>query len=118
MKVFLKWLFAIIMMIAGINHFINPAFYQGFIPHWMPLILVNYTVGAIEFATGLGLLLPKYNKKAATLLLLMMIFFLPFHVVDVFREHPGAGSHLLANIRLIIQFLLIWWAWFLTKRNI
>ncbi len=32
MKVFLKWVFALIMMIAGINHFINPAFYQGFIP--------------------------------------------------------------------------------------
>ncbi|MHA4895829.1 DoxX family protein [Pedobacter sp. PWIIR3] len=117
MKVFLKWAFAFIMMLAGINHFINPAFYQAFIPDWMPLLLVNYVIGFVEFVIGLGLLLPKFNSKAATLLFLLMIFFLPFHVIDAFREHPAIGSHLLAYIRLPIQFLLIWWAWFLTRRN-
>lgn len=113
MKLFLLWTFALLMMATGLNHILYPRFYKTFIPSWLPLLVVNYTVGAIEFLIGLGLLFPQSRHTCALALLLMMLFFLPFHLLDVFKENPAIGSKLLAYIRLPLQFILIWWAWYL-----
>jgi uncharacterized membrane protein len=53
------------------------------------------------------------RHKSALAMLLLMVFFLPFHLLDVFKEKPAIGSKLLAYIRLPLQFVLIWWAWYL-----
>lgn len=113
MKLLLLWTFAILMMAAGLNHIIFPKFYRTFIPRWLPLIAVNYIVGVIEFVIGLGLLFPESRHISALTLLMMMVFFLPFHVLDVFKKKPAIGSKRMAYIRLPLQFILIWWAWYL-----
>jgi uncharacterized membrane protein len=115
MKLILLWTFAILMMVAGINHIIQPHFYKTFIPRWMPLLTVNYIVGFIEFAIGITLLFPALRPVSALALLILMIAFLPFHLMDVFKERPAIGSRALAYIRLPVQFLLIWWAWYLFR---
>jgi uncharacterized membrane protein len=112
-KLLLLWTFAILMMAAGLNHIIFPKFYRTFIPNWLPLFTVNYAVGIIEFLIGLGLFFPQYRHGCALALLIMMLSFLPFHLLDVFKENPAIGSKLLAYIRLPLQFVLIWWAWYL-----
>lgn len=114
---YLSWLFGTFMLGAGINHLVRPAFYNPFIPNWMPALAVNYIVGLLEASIGLGLLFPKSRRAAAIANLLLMLFFLPFHLADVFKSHPAIGSHLLAYIRLPIQFLLIYWAWFITPKT-
>lgn len=116
-KLYLTWLFGIFMLGAGINHLVKPAFYNPFIPDWMPSLAVNYIVGLLEASIGLGLLLPKLRRPAAIANLILMLFFLPFHLADVFKSHPAIGSHLLAYIRLPIQFLLIYWAWVITPKT-
>lgn len=113
MKLLLLWTYALLMMAAGLNHIVYPKFYKTFIPGWLPLYTVNYTVGIIEFVIGLGLLFPQYRHTCALALFILMLFFLPFHVLDVFKENPAIGSKLLAYIRLPLQFALIWWAWYL-----
>lgn len=118
MKLLLLWTFGLIMMAAGVNHILQPYFYKTFIPKWMPILTVNYVVGIIEFAIGLALFFPGLRHHAALALLLMMIAFLPFHAVDVFKEQPAIGSKILAYIRLPLQFVLIWWAWYLFKLEI
>jgi len=101
------------MMAAGLNHIIFPRFYKTFIPKWLPLLTVNYVFGLLEFFIGLTLFFPKYRTESALVLLILMIFFLPFHLLDVFKEKPAIGSKLMAYIRLPLQFVLIWWAWYL-----
>lgn len=112
-RIILTWIFGLLMILAGINHFLKPAMYAPFIPDWLPLIAVNYFTGIVEAAIGAGLLFSISRRIAAIFLVLLMVFFLPFHFVDVLRTHPAIGSHLLAWIRLPLQFVLIYWAWFL-----
>ena len=53
---------------------------------------------------------------AALAIFVMLIFFLPLHIRDVFQENPAIGSKTLAYVRLLFQFVLIYWA-FVVKRN-
>lgn len=115
-KLVFTWLFALILIAAGINHFFRPAIYAAFIPGWLPMIGVNYFTGVVETAIGIGLLIPAARRAAAILTVLLMIFFLPFHLLDAFRTHPAIGSKLLAWIRLPLQFVLIYWAWFIVPK--
>lgn len=113
LKLTLTFLFGAIMMLTGINHFLKPALYAPFIPDWLPLLVVNYLIGALEAGIGVALFFTVSRRIAGILLVLLMVFFLPFHLVDAFRSHPAIGSHLLAWIRLPLQFVLIYWAWFI-----
>jgi uncharacterized membrane protein len=106
------WVFGILLITAGINHFIRPAFYAGFIPDWLPLLTVNYVTGIIEVALGIGMIIPRSRRSAGIGTLLLMVFFLPLHLLDALRENPVIGSRLFAWIRLGLQFILIYWAWF------
>lgn len=107
--------FAAILILAGVNHFTNPQMYSFFVPDWMPLLLTNIFIGVIEVALGVGLLFKRYRKIAAFGVFILMFLFLPLHFVDVFKEHPAIGSKTVAIIRLPIQFLLIWCAWYIYK---
>ena len=112
----LTLLFSLLMILAGINHFVKPLIYAPFIPQWLPLIAVNYFTGGVEITIGAGLIFKLSRRVASILLVFLMVFFLPFHLTDVFRTHPAIGSHLLAWIRLPLQFVLIYWAWFIVPR--
>ncbi|MBB6502835.1 MauE/DoxX family redox-associated membrane protein [Pedobacter cryoconitis] len=116
LKLIFTWIFALFLVVAGINHLIKPALYAPFIPDWLPLLAVNYLTGIIEAGLGIALLFPKTRRNAAIGIILLMVFFLPFHLIDVFRTHPAIGSRTLAFIRLPFQFVLIYWAWFILPR--
>ena len=109
----LTLLFGMIMILAGIMHFIKPHAYDNFIPDFMPKLLVNYGTGIIEILIGISTLTKRFRKLATLALLLLMIAFLPLHTIDLFKVQPAIGSHLLAIIRFPIQFILIVWAWFI-----
>jgi uncharacterized membrane protein len=111
----LIFIFGAFIMIGGINHFIKPEMYYPFIPDFLPKIMVNYVSGIIEITLGIGLFLPKYRKVAALGILILMIAFLPLHFLDIFKENPAIGSKNLAYIRLPLQFVLIYWSWWVKK---
>ena len=115
-KIVLRWIFTVILVTAGINHVIHPALYSPFIPGFLPLNATNYFTALVEIGLGLGLIFPATKRLAAIGTTLLMIFFLPFHTVDAFREHPAIGSHLVAWIRLAIQFAMIYGAWLLVPK--
>jgi uncharacterized membrane protein len=110
---FLTLLFGSIMILAGCMHFIKPHVYDNFIPDFMPKVLVNYITGIVEIFIGIGTVTKKFRKQATLALVLLMIAFLPLHTIDLFKEQPAIGSHLIAVIRFPIQFILIGWAWFI-----
>jgi uncharacterized membrane protein len=110
-------LFGSIMILAGIMHFIKPHVYDAFIPDFMPKVLVNYATGTIEILIGIGTLTKRFRKSATLALFILMIAFLPLHSLDLFKEQPAIGSHLIAMIRFPIQFILIAWAWFIHVKS-
>ena len=53
-------LISLLYIIAGVNHFLNPAFYLEIMPNYIPVPLIMiYFSGVIEIILGLSL----YNKK-------------------------------------------------------
>ena len=111
----LRNILAVLMILAGIQHFRDPAMYGPIIPDGIPKDLVTYLSGVVELLLGVGLFLQRYRRLASFGVLILMIAFLPLHVADVFRDAPAMGSKLLAYIRLPLQFMLIGWAWLVYK---
>jgi len=115
MKLVVLSLFAIILTGGGINHILNPRFYNRFIPAGLPKLMINYLSGIVEIVLGIGVMFAETRYWSALGILILMIAFLPLHVIDLFRTKPAIGSRTLAIIRLPVQFLLIWGAWWLTQ---
>ena len=116
-KIFLKWLFGIVFVLAGINHFLNPDFYLKIMPPYLPwhLFLV-YLSGVFEIILGALLLIPKFSRLAAWGLIALLIAVFPANIymamnTELFPEL----NPLLIWVRLPIQFLLIVWAFWFTK---
>lgn len=115
-KLILTFIFGAIMIFAGVNHFIKPEMYAPFIPNFLPNLFTNYLFGVLEIVCGVGVFIPPFRSWATLGILLMMLVFLPLHIWDVFREKPAIGKHEVALIRLPIQFVLIAWAWFISRK--
>ncbi len=116
LKLILTILFALLMILGGINHFVKPEMYLPFIPASLPGLTIIYLSGAVEILLGAGALIPKARSMSTLGILFLMIAFLPLHAVDVFKDSPAIGSHQLALVRLPLQFVLIGWAWFISKK--
>jgi uncharacterized membrane protein len=116
-KLILTLLFGAFMIFSGINHFLKPDMYLPFIPDFLPKVFIIYLSGVVEIVLGLGVFIPHFRHLSALGILLLMLLFLPLHIVDVFRDNPAIGSHSIALIRLPIQFVLILWAWFISRKQ-
>lgn len=89
--------------------------YGPIIPDALSKDLITYLSGAVELLLGVGLFIRSLRPLAGLGVLILMIVFLPLHLWDVFRDEPAMGSKLLASIRLMLQFVLIGWAWLVYK---
>ncbi len=115
LKIILRYLFAVLMILAGVNHFLKPTGYLPFVPDFLPQMAIVYLSGIVEIAVGLAVFIPKYRHWGTLGILILMLVFLPLHTLDFFSQNPAIGSHQAAVIRLPIQFVLIAWAWFIHK---
>ena len=115
-KLILTYLFGAFMLFGGVNHFLKPEMYAPFIPAFLPNDAVNYLTGLVEILLGIGVFVPRFRSLATLGIFLLMIAFLPLHIIDVFKEQPAIGSHQMALIRLPLQFVLFFWAWFISKK--
>ena len=101
------------MILAGIIHFLKTRSYLRIVPEFLPMRMgIIQVSGVLELLAGVAIFIPAWRHGAAIFIMWMMIAFLPLHVWDVFRERPAMGSHVLACIRLPVQFLIIAWAWY------
>lgn len=111
--IIVKILLALFMVYAGIQHFVKPEVFQGFVPSFLPYpTAIIYISGCVEIILGISLLLRKDLAKLGALgVFLLMVLFLPIHIFDVFSETPAIGSQKAALIRLVLQFVLIGITW-------
>jgi uncharacterized membrane protein len=113
LKLVLKYLFAAFFVVAGVNHFINPAFYLKIMPPYLPwhLTLV-YLSGVCEIALGLLLFVRKFTRAAAWGLVALLVAVTPANVHmainhGLFPEYSVAVLWL----RLPLQLVLMAWAY-------
>lgn len=117
------YLLALFMTGAGINHFVNPAFYVALIPPFLPAPeLLNYLSGAAEIVCGLGLLWPRYRRWAAWGIIAILIAVYPaniYHAASGGLDHPDLPESMadatMAWVRLPFQLVFLAWAWWLTR---
>jgi uncharacterized membrane protein len=108
---------------AGLNHFMHPSSYLLIIPHYIPYPnVVNLLAGFFEMFFSLMLIFPASRRFAAWGIILMLIDFLPVHVSMILHAPLKLGgitvTPLLAWLRLLIlQPLLILWAWWYTSTD-
>jgi uncharacterized membrane protein len=118
MKTGLLYLMALIYVVAGIYHFVNPKLYLKIMPPYLPWHLqLVYISGVIEIVLGI-LLIPEGTRPlAAWLLIALLIAIFPANIqmaIDFYqRKNPALW---MALLRLPLQPLLIWMAWIFTKR--
>lgn len=101
--------FAVVLLVAGSYHFVNPQFYFGIMPDWFHKPLANAAGGAAEILVGAAMLFPATRVPGLYAAAVLMILFLPIHLIDLTRARPVIGSKTVAVVRLIIQFFLIGW---------
>jgi uncharacterized membrane protein len=102
---------------AGAYHFINPEFYSGLIPEYLPFPkFINYSSGLIEIVLGLGVALKRTQRPSAIAIIALMICFFPSHIYFIQIGSCIEGGLCVAPwiswLRLVvIHPLLIFWAW-------
>ena len=108
-------------LLAGINHFINPAGYLKIIPPYLPTHeMLNWLAGGFEILFAVLILVPKTRRFAAWGIILMLVAFLPVHIKMIGDAPLQLGKIMvtpfLAWVRLVvIQPILILWAWWYTR---
>ena len=113
----LLYVMAVGYTILGINHFVNPGFYEPIMPPYVPMhLMMIYISGAAEILCGI-LLLPKATRRSAAWgLVLLLIAIFPANIQmainDAKRNDPDLW---IALVRLPLQLPLIWAAWRYTK---
>lgn len=103
----------VVYLAAGINHFINPAFYKSIMPPWLPYH------NALIFISGLAeillaiLLIPKSTRRmAAWGIILLLVAVFPANIYMAIRYFQENNPLLvMAIVRLPLQLLLIAWAY-------
>ena len=113
------YLISILFIYAGVAHFTNPQFYIKITPSFIPFkqFLVDLS-GVLEILGGLLILLNQTRKTGVYLLvgLLFLFFVVHFDMLFTFQvsEKMLLNKSLLL-MRIIIQFILIYWVISLLK---
>lgn len=119
MKKVSLYLMILLYVLAGVNHFYNPHFYEAIMPIYIGYHkLLIYVSGVCEIALGL-LLIPFYIRKiAAILIIIMLVVFLWLHVQMLSDFWKSNNKDLwIAIIRIPLQFVLIGWAYSFTHSS-
>jgi len=108
------YLMAAMYIIAGTFHFVKPKMYMRIMPRYLPAHKpLVYLSGVAEIALGIGFCFPQTKDLAIYGIILMLLIFLLVHFYMLSSKKAGAGIPQWALIvRLPLQFLLIWLAWF------
>ena len=107
-------------MIAGVNHFVHPTFYDRIVPSSLPApaLLVQIS-GVCEILGGAGILLQKTRRSAGIGLIALLIAVFPANLQMALHPelYRDLGTPLAFYIRLPIQLALLAWVWWTCLRS-
>ena len=106
---------ALVMVVAGMLHFVATDAYVAVMPGYLPLHReLVYLSGMFEVLFGLGLLWRKTRAAAGIGLIALFLAVLPANINMAVHDIQPASFHIPALLlwaRLPFQFVLIYWAW-------
>lgn len=106
---------AILYILAGINHFIMPRFYEKIIPPFLGnKKLINWLSGLAEIILGVFLLIPAYTSIAAWGVIALLIAVYPANIYHFMKGCRKKKMVVVLALRLPLQFVLMWWAYLFT----
>jgi uncharacterized membrane protein len=115
-KLVMKVLFGVLFILAGLNHFRDPDFYEKMMPPYLPWHLqLVYLSGACEAALGVLLLIPQCSILAAWGLIALLVAVFPANVHMALHTELYPYSPVVLWLRLPLQGLLIAWAYWFTR---
>ena len=117
LKIVLKYLLCVFFVLAGLNHFINPAFYLKIMPPYLPwhLFLV-YLSGLFEIALGVLLFVPALTRVAAWGLIALLVAVFPANIQMAVNPQLYSDINPTALwLRLPLQAVLVAWAYWYTR---
>jgi uncharacterized membrane protein len=107
------------MVVAGTLHFVQTEPFVRIVPGFLPApAALVYISGVIEILLGIGLLIPATQKLSAWGLVALFIAIYPANLNMAFNDIHLEGvpnGWWFQAIRLPLQFVLIAWAYWLTK---
>src|ERR1700722_2024651 len=113
-----RWLAALFFIMAGINHFVMPHFYEPMVPPGIPspkgMVIVS---GIAEIAGGVGLLLPPFRRAAGWGLIALLIAIYPANIYMALNPEKFHVTPLLLWLRLPFQFLFFLWVWWVALQR-
>ncbi len=110
----LRTLMIIILLIAGIFHFIYPGLFliamPPYIPYHQPIV---YFTGIVEIVLAIGLMVKKYRSLSSRILALYFVAIIPAHIHVSLNQIKmfGISSPILLWGRTAFQSVFIYWAW-------
>ncbi|MEM8895256.1 MAG: hypothetical protein AAGC88_11810 [Bacteroidota bacterium] len=115
MKKIIAVFFAIVMAAGAIAHIVVPAAYAPLVPEYINLTFANWSAAIAEGVVAVALFLPQWRSKGGLLFMALMIGFLPIHILDFLKENPAIGEPPIPLVRILIQFLLIYAGWWISR---
>ena len=101
----LIYVYVLFFVGAGLNHFLNPQFYDTIVPSFIPFPrVVHQFTGILEIIIPL-LLLTKYRKEAA-LAMIVLLFLLYGANLYVWINNLPYGRNYWSNQQHFLRFLL------------
>lgn len=108
-----KFIFAGLLILAGILHFIMPKFYLKIMPPYLPApYLLVILSGIAEIICGILLLFPATQNMGAIATIALLIAVFPANI-EMSRKyfHKKRKGFWWTIVRLPLQILMIWWAY-------
>ena len=115
-----RWLLAAFFVVAGLNHFRDPAFYLSMMPPPLPFPeALNAISGVCEVLGGIGVLVPRTRRLAGWGLIALLLAVFP---ANIYAALQGTIAGLSAPpwtlwVRLPFQGLFLLWVWAVTLKK-
>jgi len=101
----LIYLYVIFFVVAGLNHFYNPTFYDSMVPTFIPYPrLVHQFTGILEVIIPL-FLLTKWRKEAAIIMIVFLIAIYGANLYVWVNKLPY-GKTIFKNTQHLIRFFI------------
>ena len=107
----LIYVYVIFFIGAGVNHFLNPQFYDAIVPQFIPFPrLVHQITGILEIIIPL-FLLTRFRKEAALIMIIFLILIYGANLYVWVNNLPYGRTYFSNQqhfIRLLLQILYIY----------
>tara|TARA_Y100000996_G_scaffold408339_1_gene387242 strand:- start:582 stop:950 length:369 start_codon:yes stop_codon:yes gene_type:complete len=101
----LIYVYVFFFVLAGLNHFLNPQFYDTIVPSFIPYPrFVHQFAGILEIVFPL-LFLTKYRKEAAIIMIILLIILYGANLY-VWINNLSYGRNYWSNQQHFLRFLL------------